>query len=259
MKEDTLLLNPVTTKKEYISSESLAEILECSVANVMNSKYKKRFHKGLNLYILPATTKQSDISKLINGFCLDDEIWKHDKSIGETILFSNYGRVAKINLDGSKRIYFLHEDKSRRTMICRITPRGGKRREIIPHRYVAKLFLNKGKDIGGEYMVIHKNGIKWDGRVGNLAIVKRSKWVPVFAKKSNKNKYVAKIDPFTNEIIDAYVSYNEAARMNHISAPSISEAIKRNKEPEFARFKWKQISEDEYYDIKERNLCEISI
>lgn len=255
MREDILLLNPISTKKEYTTSEALAEMLECSVSSIVNSKYRKRFHKSLNVYILPITIKQIEISKLINEFRPEDEIWKYDKTLGESIIFSNYGRVAKINADGSKRIYFLSESKSRRIMVCRITPKGGKRREIIPHRYVAKLFLNGGMDIAEDYMVIHKNGIKWDGHVGNLAIVKRSKWGPVFGRKTNRNKYVAKINPITNKIINVYSSYNEAAKDSNITSSSISEAIKKNREPQFAAFKWRQISEDEYYDIKESMLC----
>lgn len=251
MKREVLLVDPITTKREYVSTQYLADLLECSTTTIATNKCRRRFHKKMNFFILPTTIKQSEVSKLVNDFKIEDEIWKSDKSIGEHIVFSNYGRVAKLNKDGSKKIYFLTYKENRKTIVTRVLLKDGTRKEIRPYRNVAKLFLNNGEELSDDVMVIHKNGIKWDNHARNLDIITRSEGNANFSKMAKTNKYVAKINPFTNEILDVYRSYGEASRMNNISSAAISEFVRKNTEPEFARFKWRGITEEQYYDYKD--------
>lgn len=247
---EVLLLDPITTKKERMKVDDLVDILCCSRSYILNTRRIRGFNKKINMFLLPIDIKSSEIEEILRNFKPYDEIWLDCKGLKKGIKVSNYGRIAHFKLNGNIKIYQLTTNKSGNRMVTRITLDNGKRKEVSPARYVATMFLNGGKLLPEDSMVVHKNRIKWDNRVSNLEILKRKESAK-YGVLSRSNKYVAKVNPWTKEIVDVYVSYNEAGRQNNISGTCISESVKSNSELIYGRFQWAEITEEEYYDLKE--------
>lgn len=246
-----LLLDPVTTKKELIDQVKLTEILSCKTTNICKAKRKKSYNRKIKMYLLPPDIQPKEITKILSEFKIEDEIWRNCIGTSDKVKISNYGRVAKIKPNGELMIYQPMLKKSDRIVQVRVPSDEGCRKHIYLARHVASVFLNGNEPIPKDKVVIHKNGNKWDNSVRNLEIVDREQ-TKMFAKLAGNNKYIAKINPWTKEIVDVYFSYYEAARMNSISHTCIRESVKNDSIPIYGRFQWKEITQDEYYELREQ-------
>ena len=102
-----------------------------------------------------------------------------------------------------------------RPQIVRLTI-GGQRKECVVSHLVAAAFL--GKPPAGT-VLWHKNGIKIDNHVENLAYITRQELAKKTAHKSH-GQAVFKIDKDGNEV-EVYRSAREAARHNYMSYQTV--------------------------------------
>jgi len=132
----------------------------------------------------------------------------------------------------------------------------GKRKEYIVSHLVAAAFLGEPP----EGMVLyHKNGMKFDNHVENLAYISRKKLGKKTGHKSNCLA-VFKIDKEGNEI-EIYYSAREAARQNYMSYQTVIDRCNHKVKNEFAladySFRWsKELEyEDERWGKSEKFRC----
>ena len=109
----------------------------------------------------------------------------------------------------------------------------GKKEYCPTHEWVYKLFIG---EVPKGYIIRHLDGNKFNNRVENLGIIKRSKLMPKQCTSVRKIE-VQQIDELTGEVLAEYSALNEAAKANYTDSKTIREAAR--KERPAIGFLWK--------------------
>ncbi len=114
------------------------------------------------------------------------------------------------------------------------------RTELI-HRLVASAFIPNPDN---KPTVNHKDGNKKNNFVDNLEWATDSEQMDHAYNNSLRfdNKYIAKINIFTNKIIETYISIHEASRNNNNINISNIHSVCNGKRNHAGGFKWKYIN-----------------
>lgn len=129
--------------------------------------------------------------------------------------------------------------------------KNGNIKTVYIHRVVASVFLGSARD---GMQVNHINGIKEDNRASNLEYCTLHQNLIHSYKLGLKKIYpIAKLDPFTLDVIDIYDSKSKCARANKCSISEVTIACRKNKV--FKGFRWRQLENatfnDNYFEESE--------
>lgn len=256
---EVLLLDAITTQKKMIDINILAELIDKDKYYINRIISRKSLVRSLSCYILKPEATIQEVRKCLSKFKPTEEVWRPCVLLSDDIVVSNYGRVAKILKDGTKSVYqgFVKKNNAKAGVLVKVPqkqPDGTiKCKDIAIGRLVATVYLNANQKIPTMLTAIHKDKNRWNNRVSNIEIVTRSE-AGKYNRSEERTKHVAKICPWTNKIVDVYKSYAEAGRQNNLSRETIRQGANFEPKAMYGSHYWKNISEDEYYEIKEQLL-----
>lgn len=143
------------------------------------------------------------------------EVWREVGGYNGKYQVSDHGRVrSRRNSGPSREILMPYRRKgSLHVKLCQ----HGDERHVPVARLVAEAFIGRRRP---DQVVIHKNRIWYDNHINNLGYIDRRMFAKRVAKLSSARP-VLKIDPVTAEIVDEYVSVEEAARENFMGTRAI--------------------------------------
>lgn len=256
---EVLLLDAVTTQKKLIKVDVLTELIDKDKYYINRIISRKSLVRSINCYVLKPDATTTEMRECLKKFKPAEEVWRTSSMLRDDIVVSNYGRVARILKDGTRTIYqaFLKKHNPRlgvRVKLPQKRPDGTiKIVETPVGRLVARVYLNGDKQIPTGFVAIHKDKDRWNNRVSNLEIL-TSVEAGKYNRAAERARCVAKVSPWTGEIVDVYKSYAEAGRHNNMCRETIRQGANCEPKAMYGSHYWENISREEYYEIKERLL-----
>lgn len=256
---EVLLLDAVTTQKKIIEVDLLANLINADKYYINRIIKRQSLVRSLNCYVLHPDAKTSEVRHCLSKFKPAEEIWRPCVLLSDDVVVSNYGRVARILKDGTKSVYqgFLKKNNVKLGVMVKVPQKmingNIQHRQISVGRLVATVYLNGNKKIPTELTAVHKDKNRWNNRVSNIEILTKSE-AGKYNRSEERTRYVAKVCPWTGKIVDVYRSYAEAGRQNNLSRETIRQGANLKPKPMYGSHYWENISQDEYYELKEQLL-----
>lgn len=222
MAKQVWLFDPRTAERKLTDINMVAGITGRSVGSVRTSIGRKL--KSLNCYLLELDTPLSKFRELLAKEDIPDEVWRDiPDSLWQVSSYGRYRSYLRCQPDRYVyRVPYYGRKNSSQVLKIKIA---GKGEYCTAHEWVYKLFIG---EIPEGHVVYHLNGRKYDNRVENLGVIKRSKLMirqcePVRAIE------VQQIDEITGEILAEYSTLAKAAKANYTDPKTIRDAAKANR------------------------------
>lgn len=210
------LYDPKTNISVETSYAYLVELTGKTYDNLASYKSRKRKIQNIDCYLIDDKTTIQERKAFYCKETYPDEVWRPIHGSDQKYRISSYGRVQRILKNGDTP--FILPYLKKRTGYLEIkVPYNGVYKNYKVSNLVALHFIGKPKK--GE-VLHHKNGIKTDSAVSNLAYQDQSK----VSRKTGplaKSKPVVQLDKDTLDVIGEYRSAREAGRMTYLSYQAV--------------------------------------
>ncbi len=234
MSKKVWLFDPFTAERKLTDLNTVAGITGRTINSVRGSIGCKL--KILNCYLLELDTPLSAFRELLAKQIIFDEVWRDiPNSLWQVSSYGRYRSYLRCQPDRYVyRVPYYGRKNSSQIIVIKIA---GERKYCTAHEWVYRLFIG---EIPEGYVIYHLSGNKYDNRVENLGIIKRSKLMvkqcePVRAIE------VQQVDIDTGEVLAEYSTLTQAAKANFTDVKSIREAARRGKSS--VGFIWKTSKE----------------
>ena len=230
MAKQVWLFDPRTAERKLTDLNMVAGITGRTVKSVRSSIGRRI--KCLNCYLLELDTPLSKFRELLAKEVIEDEVWRDiPNSLWQV---SSYGRYRSYLRCQPDRFVYRLPRRARKNSSQNIKIIiGGCTKLCVAHEWVYKLFIG---EVPKGYVIYHLSGDKFDNRVGNLGVIKRSELVVKQCTPANAIE-VQQLDMNTGEVLAEYSTLTQAAKVNYTDIKSIREAARKGK-PSIG-FRWK--------------------
>ena len=230
MAKQVWLFDPRTAERKLTDLNLVAGITGRTVGSVRKSIGCKL--KSLNCYLLELDTPLSKFRELLAKEVIPDEVWRDiPNSLWQV---SSYGRYRSyLRCQPDRCVYRVPYPGNKYTSTKLGIRVNGKVEMRGAQEWVYKIFIG---EVPKGYVIRHLDGNKFNNRVENLGIIKRSKLMPKQCTSVRKIE-VQQIDELTGEVLAEYSALNEAAKTNYTDSKTIREAAR--KERPAIGFLWK--------------------
>lgn len=234
MAKQVWLFDPRTAERKRMDLDMVAGITGRTVGSVRKSIGSRL--RSLNCYLLELDTPLSVFRELLAKEVIPDEVWRDiPNSLWQV---SSYGRYRSyLRCQPNRCVYRLPYPGNRYTSTKLGIRVNGRVEMRGAQEWVYKLFIG---EVPEGYVIYHKDSNKFNNRVENLGIIKRSRLMPIQCTTTLKVE-VQQIDEITGEVLAEYSSILEAAKANYTDTKSIREAARRGKSS--IGFLWKTCKE----------------
>ena len=230
MAKQVWLFDPRTAERKLTDLNLVAGITGRTVDSVRKSIGCKL--KSLNCYVLELDTPLSKFRELLAKEIITDEVWRDiPNSLWQV---SSYGRYRSyLRCQPDRCVYRVPYPGNKYTSTKLGIRINGKVEMRGAQEWVYKIFIG---EVPKGYVIRHLDGNKFNNRVENLGIIKRSKLMPKQCTSVRKIE-VQQIDELTGEVLAEYSALNEAAKANYTDVKTIKDAAR--KERPAIGFLWK--------------------
>ena len=222
MAKQVWLFDPRTAERKLTDLNMVAGITGRSVGSVRTSIGRKL--KSLNCYLLELDTPLSKFRELLAKEDIPDEVWRDiPNSLWQV---SSYGRYRSyLRCQPDRYVYRQPTRGVKSTSSILGIKIDGVRQFFRAQEWVYKLFIG---EVPNGYVIYHLDGNKFNNRVENLGVIKRSKLVIRQCEPARAIE-VQQIDEITGEILAEYSTLAKAAKANHADPKTIINAARKNR------------------------------
>lgn len=230
MTKQVWLFDPRTAERKLTDLNMVAGITGRTVDSVRKSIGCKL--KSLNCYLLELDTPLSKFRELLAKEVIQDEVWR---DIPDSLWqVSSYGRYRSyLRCQPDKCVYRVPYPGNKYTSTKLGIRINGKVEMRGAQEWVYRIFIG---EVPKGYVIHHLDGNKFNNRVENLSVIKRSKLMPKQCTSVRKVE-VQQIDELTGEVLAEYSALIEAAKANYTDVKTIKDAAR--KERPAIGFLWK--------------------
>lgn len=230
MAKQVWLFDPRTAERKLTDLNMVAGITGRTVDSVRKSIGCKL--KSLNCYLLELDTPLSKFRELLAKEVIPDEVWRDiPNSLWQV---SSYGRYRSyLRCQPDKCVYRVPYPGNKYTSTKLGIRINGKVEMRGAQEWVYRIFIG---EVPKGYVIHHLDGNKFNNRVENLGLIKRSKLMPKQCTSVRKVE-VQQIDELTGEVLAEYSALIEAAKANYTDVKTIKDAAR--KERPAIGFLWK--------------------
>lgn len=222
MAKQVWLFDPRTAERKLTDINMVAGITGRTVGSVRKSIGRKL--KSLNCYLLELDTPLSKFRELLAKEVIPDEVWRDiPNSLWQV---SSYGRYrSHLRCQPDRYVYRVPTRGTKETSSILAMNVNGVKKYYRAQEWVYKLFIG---EVPKGYIIYHLDGNKYNNRVENLGVIKRSKLMIIQCEPVRAIE-VQQIDELTGEVLAEYSTIAKAARANYTDVKTIRDAAQRER------------------------------